>query len=501
MLESIVKLQSEYLESKTDENKKRLGQFFTGAQVADYMASLVSIPKLKEVRILDAGAGAGILTVACVLRCIEFGCKEIHAVLYELDSEAISYTNKTMKLVSELCTPKCKFTYEVINQDFVLSRPDTDSRIMPFDVSIINPPYFKYNVKTSLYRKATLDLYKGNPNIYASFIAVVLASLKKNGQMVVISPRSFTNGLYFKGFRRFLNDFSSLERIHIFVSRNKIFKDSKVLQENIICKFVKREQSKSIEISTSQCNVDITESAITTYPKNLILDSTNGERMILIPDNQENANILLRAQKLESTFMGAGYFISTGPVVGFRTRKYISSKNKLNDSVPLLRPHNIKPLEVVWSGEHGKDAHFRLKGNYNKHLLENNTYVLLKRFSSKDEKRRLVGAVHNPKSIQSELIGFDNKLNYIGLKEGNLTLTEAFGLATLFNSTFMDKYFRCLSGNTQVNATEIRVLHFPARESVKEIGRIIKKRLNIKQNNIDEVVNSVLGLNDQSKLV
>jgi len=494
MLESIVELQRGYLDTKTDEEKKELGQFFTGAEVADYMASLVSISNCKKIRILDAGAGAGILTAACVVRCIELGCKEIHAVMYELDENATAYIDKTMKLVSKSCAKGVKFSYEIINQDFILSRPDKDLEVESFDVSVINPPYFKYNVKTSPYRKATLDLYKGNPNIYASFMAVVLASLKKDGQMVVIAPRSFTNGLYFKGFRHYLYEFSCLEHIHIFESRDRVFKDSKVLQENIICKYVKKPQSKTIDISSSQCNQDIQKSDTTTYPKDLIIDSSNGERIIRIPDNQDEANILLRAQEFASTFTDAGYFISTGPVVGFRTRKYISNETTVNNSVPLLRPHNVKALDAVWTGAHKKDARFILKDDYNKHLIENNIYVLLKRFTSKDERRRLVAAVHNPKVIKSELIGFDNKINYIGLQVGKLTFIEAYGLSALFNSTFMDKYFRCLSGNTQVNATEIRVLHFPARDEIKEIGRMIKNRKNHDQDGIDEVVNSVLNL-------
>jgi adenine-specific DNA-methyltransferase len=133
-----------------------------------------------------------------------------------------------------------------------------------------------------------------------------------------------------------------------------------------------------------------------------------------------------------------------------------------------------------------------LKDDYRKHLIANGVYVLLKRFTSKDEKRRLVAAVHNPQAIPSDLIGFDNKINYVGVLDENLSLVEAYGLAALFNSTFMDKYFRCLSGNTQVNSTEIRVLHFPSRESVNAIGRKIRERKNHNQTTIDEAVNTVL---------
>ena len=496
MLDTIARLQGEYANSKPAEEKKKLGQFFTGAEVASYMASLVSVPGRKKVRVLDAGAGAGILSAACVMRCVELGCREIHVVLYEIDVTANFYIEQTMELLAGLCDGSAIFTYEIRNEDFVLARPDKDlfGRIGQFDVSIINPPYFKYNVKTSPYRKATRDLYSGNPNIYASFMAVVLSCLKDDGQMVVIAPRSFTNGLYFKGFRLYLNKVSSLEHIHIFGSRNRVFRESGVLQENIICKYMRKPQSTTIEISSSACDIDIRGSIPATYPRELIIDSSNREQIIRIPDSQNEAKILLRAQQFETTFSGAGYFISTGPVVGFRTRKYISSEASANNSVPLIRPHNVRVLDAVWTGKHGKDVRFELKDNYHKHLVANDGYVLLKRFSSKDEKRRLVAAVHNPRETQGELIGLDNKINYVGVKDESLSLVEAYGLAALFDSTFMDKYFRCLSGNTQVNATEIRVLQFPSRKSIKAIGRKIIKRKRHNQTTIDEAVNTVLSI-------
>ena len=128
--------------------------------------------------------------------------------------------------------------------------------------------------------------------------------------------------------------------------------------------------------------------------------------------------------------------------------------------------------------------------------MKNGNFVLLKRFSSKDEKRRLVSGVHLGKAQDYDLIGFGNKTNYIGVTDGNLTKNEAYGLAAVFNSSFMDRYFRCISGNTQVNATEIRVMKFPSCEQVQEIGKQIQKFKTPDASEIDKVVNKVLGLMD-----
>ncbi|MCU7850228.1 MAG: Eco57I restriction-modification methylase domain-containing protein [Candidatus Thiodiazotropha sp. (ex Lucinoma kastoroae)] len=498
-MEDIIGLQSDFLGSKSMDARKTLGQFFTGSIVSDYMASLINKPKSKTVRILDAGAGTGILTASTALRCLDFGCKTVHAVLYELDSEAVPNLEQTLKIVQNTFSQqRGTFTFEIRCEDFILARPDKDESIQGFDVSVINPPYFKYSVKDSPYAKAAGDLYHGDPNIYASFLAVVMASMNDGGQMVSITPRSFTNGLYFKGFRSYLLTESALDLIHIFKHRDKVFKngDSAVLQENIICRFVKGLAEETITVRSSDCDASINHADQEQYPLELIIDPSNDQRIIRIPESAHEARILRQAETFPTTFEGAGYFISTGRVVEHRTRKYITEETSASNSVPLYRPHNVTPLTTTWTGDHKKEVSFMLNDGHEKHTMKNGTFVLLKRFSSKDEKRRLVSGVHLESAHDCEVIGFGNKTNYIGVKDGELTKAEAYGLAAIFNSAFMDKYFRCISGNTQVNATEIRVMKFPTCDQVKVIGKQVQKMKTIETSEIDLIVNPVLGVMD-----
>ena len=495
----IISLQSAFLKSKSLTSRKTLGQFFTGSIVSDYMASLVVKPKSKNIRILDAGAGTGILTASTALHLLGMGCKTVHAVLYELDGEAIASLEQTLQIVrNSFCKQLGTFTYEIFCEDFVLARPDKEQTIQPFDVSVINPPYFKYSAKDSPYARAVADLYHGDPNIYASFIAVVMACMKAGGQMVTITPRSFTNGLYFKGFREYLLTESALSLIHIFKHRDKVFKndDSVVLQENIICYFVKGSNANTITVRSSDCDASINHADEKQYLVHLIVDPSNNQRLIRIPESACAADILQQAETFTTTFEGAGYFISTGRVVEHRARQYITKETSAENTVPLYRPHNVTPLTSTWIGNHRKDVSFMLNENHDKHTMKNGTYVLLKRFSSKDEKRRLVASVHLANMHYCESIGFGNKTNYIGILGDELSIIEAYGLATVFNSSFMDKYFRCISGNTQVNATEIRVMKFPSRDQVKEIGEQAHKLKLFETAKIDLIVNPVLGVVD-----
>lgn len=493
----MVSLQSAFLRSKSVQERKTLGQFFTSPVVADYMASMLHKPKRKEISILDAGAGTGVLTAATAVHLLELGYKAVHAVLYELDSTVITHLNQTMKVIENLYqSKKGKFTFEVRNIDFVLDRPDKKEI---FDVSVINPPYFKYNVNISPYAKAVNDLYSGDPNIYASFMAIVASSLNEGGQMVAITPRSFANGLYFKNFRDYLLNITAIQSIHIFKHRDRVFKNDvdKVLQENIICKFVKGATYETVEVRSSDCDSSLTSATIQNYPIELIVEPSNDQRLIRIPESFTEANLLKQAEQLESTFTDSGYFISTGPVVEHRTRNFIGSPDNQRNTVPLYRPHNVIPYEALWTGENKKDVRFELLKQHEKHTLDNNNYVLLKRFSSKDEKRRLVSGVYLAKYFGDlEFIGFGNKVNYISVKSGELTKKEAFGLCAIFNGSFFDRYFRCISGNTQVNATEIRVMRFPTRDQVKEIGAEVLrlKAFDADQNNT--IVNRVLKIKD-----
>lgn len=508
MVEKVGVNQNSFLNLKSRRTKKDFGQFFTNIDVANYMSSLIDLGCIpdREIRILDCGAGYGILTLTTALHCLKNGRKDISAVLYELDPKVIEGLTQTMnELASHFQNNAGHFKFEIINGNFVTDRPDKNSEFK-FDISVINPPYFKYNVVDSPYSKAVSDLFKGDPNIYASFIAIMVASLNENGQAVVISPRSFLNGLYFKGFRKFLLGSTSLKHIHIFRSRKDVFNELEVLQENIIFKISKSStQDRDITISSSNGIKDLEKKSIDFYPYDTIIDVTNDEYIIRVPESKNDYRTLSAANNLPSTFSAEGYFISTGRVVDFRTKEFIfEPKNKgtlplfhsMDEAfVPLIKLHNIGLNAVHWDGTNNKDLIFALKDGYEKHVNKNHNYVFLKRFTSKEEKRRLVAGFYSAKENKYGLIGIVNKINYLGRTDEEIQYVEGIGLAATFNSSFMDNYYRCISGNTQVNATDVRVMKFPSREMIIEIGKELISKDRIDYDVIDKVFSRVTRIN------
>ncbi|MGJ8664988.1 MAG: Eco57I restriction-modification methylase domain-containing protein [Patiriisocius sp.] len=495
LIAQIRQKQKIYSESTDSQSQKRLGQYFTDSPIAEFMSSLINLDNLNpdNVKLLDCGAGYGMLTTSTALHLLNNGINNLDVTVYELDDNLIEHLNVVLEGIKEKFKFANKqFSYTIINDDFVVLRPDINNK-QKFDISVINPPYFKYSAKNSIYSKKTADLFKGEPNIYASFIAITISALNTNGQIVCISPRSFLNGLYFKSFRKFLLNNSRIDLIHIFNSRNEVFADSKILQENVIFKLTKtQKQYPQVTISSSKNIHDLDNPTIAKYPKDIIIDVSNSEEIIRVPEREIDFRTLQKANVLPSTFSEEGYFISTGPVVEHRTQEYLTLKHHKPNQVPLLKAHNVSVGGISWDGNSKKDISFRLLPYSHKHLLLNKKYLILKRFTSKEEKRRLVAGIYNPIN-GNEFIAITNKLNYIGRADTNLTNDEALGLAVLFNSEFMDNYYRCISGNTQVNATDIRIMKIPTRDQIIQLGKNVRKINILNYVNIENSLKKILN--------
>jgi adenine-specific DNA-methyltransferase len=106
-------------------------------------------------------------------------------------------------------------------------------------------------------------------------------------------------------------------------------------------------------------------------------------------------------------------------------------------------------------------------------LVPAGIYVLVKRFTAKEERRRIVACIYDSHQIEAPLVGFENHLNYFHVAGRGLPMALAKGLAAFLNSTVADVYFRQFNGHTQVNATDLRNLNYPAKAELESLGRRI----------------------------
>ena len=123
-----------------------------------------------------------------------------------------------------------------------------------------------------------------------------------------------------------------------------------------------------------------------------------------------------------------------------------------------------------------------------KSSLPNGFYTIVKRFSSKEEKQRVVARVLNPKMFDTKYIGLENHLNYFHHKKQSINENLAYGLAAYLNTSYVDKHFRSFNGHTQVNATDLRQMKYPSREALIKIGVWAKKIKTFTPEYLDEKV-------------
>jgi len=126
-------------------------------------------------------------------------------------------------------------------------------------------------------------------------------------------------------------------------------------------------------------------------------------------------------------------------------------------------------------------------------LLPVKNYVLLKRFTSKEQKKRLDAAVLKQSDFPYKVVGIENHVNYIHKPNGSLSVSEASGVAALLNTGLIDNFFRSLNGHTQVNANEIRSLPMPDLSIIRKIGKLVSKTKDLPAK-LDKITNSELGI-------
>ncbi|MBR3040571.1 MAG: DNA methyltransferase, partial [Lachnospiraceae bacterium] len=126
-------------------------------------------------------------------------------------------------------------------------------------------------------------------------------------------------------------------------------------------------------------------------------------------------------------------------------------------------------------------------------IQKNKNYVFIKRFTAKEEHRRLQCGVYSPSDFEEyEYIGTQNKINFVDKVDGGEMDTQTtYGIYALLNSTLFDMYYRILNGSTQVNSTEINNIPVPPVDLIKEIGEQVLLSKDLSTDNCDRIISEV----------
>lgn len=471
------------------ERRAELGQFMTPESVAKFMAGLFS-QRSGAIRLLDAGAGVGSLTGAFLNR---WGSDDVRATVYEIDGTLAAYLRETLRAFGN-----GRFQANVIDRDFIqdaVYKITMGRKGAGFTHAILNPPYKKIN-SDSQHRALLHAVRLETVNLYTAFVGLAIELMAQCGEIVAIIPRSFCNGPYYRPFREWVFDKASIDHIHLFHSRTSAFHDDDVLQENVIIKLVRGKKQGEVTITTAS-DARFSDLQAHDYPFSEIVHEGDEQKFIHVPAGPSDGSLdgaPLAGRSLDEI----GLEVSTGPVVDFRLKEFLR-KNAGKGMAPLLYPAHFVSGNLEWPRQSKKPNAVVDSPETRKWLYPRGFYTVVRRFSSKEERRRIVAHVVAPAAFQSDRIGFENHLNVFHSGKIGISGDVAHGLAVFLNSTSVDNCFRQFSGHTQVNATDLRLLRYPELPELEKLGRWARTQASLTQESTDHQVAALNGKKKQDR--
>lgn len=491
LIDSVFEQTLTYLEAMPKSVRKAIGQFFTSVETAKYMAAMFSQPKKSSLSILDAGAGSGILTAAMVDRLQNEHVNHIEVTCYETSSDVLPILKQNLEYIKN--NSSIPVNYTIIEENYITSQSADFNETMfahsnpkKYDWIIGNPPYKKIP-RDAAEAVSMPSICYGAPNLYFLFTAMGLFNLDSQGEMVYIIPRSWTSGAYFKHFRNYLLQEGSLKQIHLFVSRDKVFEKESVLQETIIVKLDKQRKKDTVRMTCSKSNSDFDNISEISVPyENVVFGSENYVYLVTSEDELKALQLL---GKWRNTLPSIGLKMRTGLVVDFRSREYLRNEPG-DDIVPLFYSQHIKDGRVVFPIQKEDEYITNERKGF---IQKNRNYLLVKRFTAKEEKRRLQCGIYLAADLpEYEYISTQNKINFIdGLLDG-MSVELVYGLYVLFNSTIYDLYYRILNGSTQVNSTEVNTMPVPSIEEIQNLGKTLIAARDLSVKTCDKILEVLL---------
>ncbi|WP_434591744.1 Eco57I restriction-modification methylase domain-containing protein [Streptomyces sp. A5-4] len=473
--------------------RAKLGQYFTPAPAADFIASLARLEAPDTIRILDPGAGAGSLTASLVMRILrERPGTRISVTACEVDPQVHETLAATLAdCVNTARAVDSHVEVSLVQGDFIAWA--TADEVLgaqgrgPFDLVIMNPPYKKL-AANSRERRAVTAACTETSNLYSAFMALGVHLLAPGGQLVAITPRSFANGPYFRPFRRYFLDHMHIDHVHVFESRNKVFADTDVLQENVIFSATRTHspERRPVTVSTSQSYSSDIRSRSVRYEE--MVHPADPEYFIHISADEGDVQLAAVHASMPAALPEISCQVSTGRVVDFRSKEHLRP-DPAEGAVPLIYPLHMREGAIIWPVPGAKKNNaIMLNGDTEKMTFPSGYYVVVKRLSSKEEKRRVVASVFDPDETPCDRIGFENHVNVFHNGGEGIAREVARGLCLWLNSTLLDRFIRRFSGHTQVNATDLRNLRYPSKLQLDAMGRDWPQGALPDQEKIDDLV-------------
>lgn len=240
-----------YAATVPESHRKALGQFFTPAPLAEFMARWITAnPQCRT--ILDPAAGLGVF-----FRAVE-KIKPHHNfqfVGYDVDAGVLQQA-------ARLCQAQLK------NEDFLFNGWQAK-----YDGIICNPPYFKFQDYGNrhaglreLQDQLGLNL-SGFTNIYTMFLLKSLSHLAAQGRAAFLVPFEFLNADYGTLIKKHLLASGTLRYVILFSPRETIFPDALTTSCLLLCANDQHQERVTFIDAQSQDNLGALAEGLANYPK------------------------------------------------------------------------------------------------------------------------------------------------------------------------------------------------------------------------------------------
>lgn len=443
-----------------DATREKFAQYLTPKETAAYAASMFSVAEPNEIRCLDLGGGTGILSTALFER---YGAS-VNIDVIEIDHDLANICEKELSGYG--------IRHRIIEDDAIAME------YAPiYDRVILNPPYKK--MAASDERQKVLPIKAAN--LYSAFVTRAIEALRPGGECVAIIPRSWTNGEYFAGFRNWLYERASIDWMHVYESRDEVFSDTNVLQETMLVKISKQGQLPKIKVTESVGKTGAVTSNM--YAADALICGFAKSKIVRIKPASPSLVTGF------GTLRDNGLLASTGKIVDFRSREKTKSEPG-PDRVPLVYSCNFSKGGFTHPVDAGKKQWYWCSDDKDKKLLIGpGSFVVVKRFSSKEEPKRIKAYAFHADAP----VALENHQNFIhsGKPRTTIPLDDevAKGLSIWLNSSAVDGWFRSVSGSTQVNASDLNQIPVPPMGKLRDMAR--SWRVDLEQSEIDSICEEV----------
>ena len=455
-----------YQNSLPKSYREKLGIYYTPVHVVNRMledSNSLGV-NFKTARIIDPSSGGAAYLAPLCRKMVEINPSKKISILedienrlvgVEIDAFAAWFSQFLVDCVlAEYVPNERKPKNIVINEDALCLSSNYFGK---FDYVIGNPPY-GITDKSGHNLEMFEGAISGKVNLYQLFFALGMKLVKQGGCLHFVTPTGYLGGKYFKRLRGLIEKESQPVFFQFFEDRSSIFKG--VQQEIVISSFKKTKKKNLPECILLRESKD--KSNLTSKFKSKSPLFENG--LWILPKSVWEKKVSKLFLQSNSNLETLGFSVKTGHLVPHRSRDIISFTKKSSSSVPILWPESISDGTVRF-----EIAHKNGKQKWYKHRLGvgviNEPCVVVKRTSSKEQKRR-VQAGYVSKKIIEENKGFiaENHVNII-LKSSESKI-RVDTISKILKSTIFEELFKCSSGTVTVSATELRQIPMPSYERI-----------------------------------